>query len=504
MKQLFSIICLAYLVVIACQKEPSLPVLKPINEAVIQGIDSIYFIGGRDTISIYPEITFTQDSLLQNPDRYQYEWVYLTQPPVSDPWSDYKTISTEKALIDFVIYQELYTSTGPLDFTFRVTDTYTDTYTEFPFRVILGNAYYEGWMLLTEEDGNARVDMLSYKPTTGTFSHLQDVIQFRSPGIHKPIFIDEVFGTENELRLGGIVVGSNQEIMAFDPEDFWQLFTFHPELADIPMADISSMVYQSSYLNQILYVNGMVYNCDERDGFYNNFIAINNVRTDLGGASFHAAPFVAFNYLSATSESILFNEDTDDFMWFNGTAYYSEPLVEANQFDHERPWELVFLDYTQHMGGVYFGILRDLKNGDLYWIRFTSNEMLGFNKVAEGSVLYQAERFALHPYNGNLYITVGKVLYEYTTTGEHQLRKFQDDITLLQYERFPLLADFSNGTTGNRDRYQGYAEKLIVATHKDADPNNSGKLILYDTENNRAFQQFAGFPKIIDVAYKER
>src|SRR5690606_36636022 len=162
MKQVFWVVCLAVVLVTACREKPALPVLNPINEAVIEGIDSVYLVNPGETISIYPKITFTQDSLVTDSDRYQYEWVFIERPPLGEEYYGYGTVSTENELVDFNIFYDIFSETGPFDFTFRVIDTYTDTYTEFPFRVILGNEYYEGWMVRTEKGGDTQVDMLSY------------------------------------------------------------------------------------------------------------------------------------------------------------------------------------------------------------------------------------------------------------------------------------------------------------------------------------------------------
>lgn len=486
----------------ACRKEPSLPVLHPINEAVISGIDPVYRVDMGEAISIYPKVHFTQDSLVSDTSRYQYEWVYITRPPLLNLPKEFVVISTDKELVDYVVSSKIMALYGPFDFTFRIIDTYTDTYTEFPFRIELANKYYEGWVVLMEKEGATQVDMLSYHIADDTFIHLADVLRFESQARQKPVFITEAAGFSSELGLGGILVGTDQQVVGFAPGDFRQVVSFYPGFVSSSELISPSMVFQTASLNHFLYADGTYYNLDERSGYAHGryFEPISNLQTEEGLKPFHAAPFVALSSKGRDSETILFNEDNDEFVWHDGPVEFCMPLVAPNRFARDEPLELVFLDYTRDTGGHYVGILRGLDSRKLYWIKFTPYELLGFEQVADGSALYHADNIALNRLTGGLYVNVGKELFECTLSGDRKLTTLDDEITLLKYERFTLLSVVAV----NGNRYWQYEDMLVIATHNDANPNDSGTLMLYDTQNNQIFQQFKGFGKVVDVTYKEQ
>lgn len=496
----------------ACRNTYSLPELKPINEAVIRGMDSLYMIDLADTLSIFPQISFTQDTAFSDPSRYRYEWIYIVRP-TSGHIYDYRTISTDKSLVDYVLADDISPGAGVYEFAFRVVDTYTDTFTEFPFRVILGNAYYEGWVVLNDVQGKARVDMISYHPPTDTFVYLRDVIPLSGQTTEtgsKPVFLEEVYGMHNELVSGGILMGTAQGITAFSSVDLTNVYDYFQQyaaLSRVPDSARRSPRFWGTIYNQYLQLDGAFYECYESDYQQGSFRRFTYIQAPDGSLQpFRAAPYMAMNLKEDrnVNVAVLFNEDRDEFVWYSEQDTYCTPLTAVNAFDHGSSWSLVYLAHTHASGGHYVAVLRETTTGDLYYLKFTPYALVEFTRVAPESGLYKTHDMTLNPKTGKLYFAIGKSLFAYSTSEEQKLTDFDGEITMLKFKQYLLLVEFMTGATVNKDRYQRYEEMLLVATYDETQPDDSGVLKLYDLSKNQLFQQFSGFAKIVDVTYKER
>ncbi len=510
MRTTLCLLLICFTVTEGCRNTVSLPELKPINEAIIGNMDSLYMMDVADTLSIFPTIRFTLDTAVSDSSRYRYEWIYVVRP-TSGPRYDYRTVSTDKALVNYVISEDILGAAGVYDFTFRVVDIHTDTFTEFPFRVILGNAYYEGWVVLNDVQGRAQVDMVSYHPPSDTFSYLRDVIDFPGDGggAHsKPVFLDEVFSLKSELVSGGILVGTDRRVTAFSSDGFKRVYDYFQEysaLSNVPDSVKHSSTFRGSVYNQYLYVGGSCYQCYELDYQPGEFRLINRIQTEDGTfRTFRAAPHMAMNNKDLFDVVVLFNEDTDEFVWHGAQEDYCTPLPAANAFDHHLSWSLVYLEYTHIGGGQYVAVLQESVTGDFYYLRFTLYDLLEFSPVPPESGLYRTGHMALDPNTGRFYFGIGKTLFEYSTGGERKVTDFDNEITLLKFKQYLSLIEFMTGATVNKDRYQRYEGMLLVATYDSARPDDSGVFMLYDPIDNRLYQRFDGFAKIVDVTYKER
>lgn len=492
----------------SCGQEPTLPRLRPINEAVITGMDSLYLIAVHDKLTIVPSVSFTQDKVQSDTSRYRYEWIFILQPPTGSEYP-YRTIGTGKSLVDYDLAADIHAVVGVYDFTFRITDTGTDTFTEFPFRVIMGTDFYEGWVVLHEASGQAHLDMLSYQPHVDTFVRHPGVLSFpaRGSGVHgNPVFVECIFESMEGLSLGGILVGTDSALLAFSEDHLQRMHNYYERywaLAALSDGErLRPRFYGQMYDNHLLIGQTAFRKNFETSGVFRPI----SVRETEGGevARFPAGAYLGVDQRALFDVTVLFDEQADEFVWYNSESERCFALGTVNRFDRERRWSLSYLAHTRFGGGQYFAVMRDEENGAIHETRFTLYEQLHFTQVSPGSLLPGAECQALDPNAGRFYFSVGNTLYEYTGGGDRKVKEFDQRITMLKFEQYLMTGEYMTGSSVNKRRYHAYEALLMVATHDGARPAHSGRYMLYDPARDRISQEHTGFGRIVDVTYKER
>lgn len=124
-------------------------------------------------LKITPKVDFTMDPDVKNPDRYKYEWSYLTNET-----------SPAKAILSTTKDLDYFVTLGPGNYatTYKITDKETgvEFIKRFQISVRVGNM--EGWLLMTEVNGGARLDMLS-KQADGSMVTVTGLYGNSNPGM---------------------------------------------------------------------------------------------------------------------------------------------------------------------------------------------------------------------------------------------------------------------------------------------------------------------------------
>jgi|GEM_PF-4098683 len=496
------------LVCSSCQRTPVLPELESLNEAIISGMQPVYRLQPDETLTIRPDVSFSQDSLATDSARYLYEWIFIFAPPVGSGFP-YVTIGTEKDLVDFSMDYISYNSQGFFDFTFRVIDTYTDTFSEFAFRVIVANDFFEGWVVLNDVSGQTRVDMLSYQAHADTFLQLRDILAANSSISGKPNFVDFSFSMHDHLSLGSIVVGTESGIEVFTNDSLafaFDLYGHHPPLNEIPSEQKKSARYYGMLYNHYLHLGRTIYQKSEQLGASPDYFPISSRETANGAIlPFQASPFLAIDLgrLVAWNIVVMFDEEALQFLWHSEALAAASPLPHVQLPNPDDDWRLAYMAYTRNGGGQYLAVLKNDSNNTASIVRFTLYELLDFLTLEPDSRLAHADHIVLDPNTGDLYFASDQMLYVYAG-GDHKLQEFDKEITMLKFNEFLLTQEFSVGSSVNKARYNTYEQHLLIATHDPDQPDDSGELHLYEPSQRRIDTSYTGFARIIDVTYKER
>jgi len=168
-------------------------------------------------LTIRPTVEFTQDAAVTDPNRYSYEWVYSETVNINK----LRTLATTKDL-DI----KLNILAGSYYVWYKITDKVTQVVFSKKFNLEVRNEISEGWLLMTEVNGNARVDMLS-RQLDGSFITIKDLLgstgsDLKLKGAPKVVysyFTAQPNGYGIPLSYG-VYFGTDQSIDRVDPVSF--------------------------------------------------------------------------------------------------------------------------------------------------------------------------------------------------------------------------------------------------------------------------------------------
>lgn len=506
---LLCFICCTLLMVAACKDEkPTL--LLPVNEAEIAGIDSVYVVDPGATLHLDASVTFTND---EAPDsaNYRYEWFMIRS--VGFVGDGYKLVGVGKAL-----EYSLPNNQGAFDLLFRVTDTRTNLFSEQEFRVFVANDLYEGWLLLGQHGNEYRLDMLSYQLDSRDFIYIENVLDEYYPGARiaeQATFVDFSIAGFFNMYIGGVVLGTKQNVYAYDVEDMGYMGAFGSFLPDLGPADFAKLQYGGRLYSAFINTGSQVYVTDYGlSSPYPKFNKVNQLREADGRiTSFSAAPQMAIQLgYPIQQTAVLFDEEAHELLWFNSQNQYANRFGQGRLFNYKTGKNLTYLGYCENAGGQYVALLRDTATHTEYLARFSIYDQQYYQAI-EAPEIEHATQFALRPSDGALFYVAGSRLYvvDQPTNKAVLLKDFGSvRISKIKFNSFiTIIPSISYaGTTASEVRYRDLQEQLIVCVYDPLRPDNSGSFLRYDVDTDRrelheAFR-FDGLPKIIDVVYKER
>ncbi|RQP15270.1 MAG: hypothetical protein EAS52_15730 [Parapedobacter sp.] len=485
--------------------EPFLP--KPVNEAVIGGLDSIYIIPPGASLDLRPEISFTLDP---SPDssRYRYEWIYVAKEGFNT--GDEYTVIEESPALTFSPSVVM----GAYRLVFRVYDEETELFTEWPFKVFVANEVYEGWMLLLEADGRTQLDMLSYQHDSKDYRLLTDVgsrypnSKYTLTGV--PKYIDFYGSFTDNMLDGGVVVGTSDGAFTFSSTELAiQSNIFLENMGaghTVPPEAYAEANFKGTWYVSFIAANNQLYSQNESS--YSGpkpFLPVYRPQEGEERIPLVASPHMAIDKNAFFYVSVFFDEEIDEFVWYTVNDGCRR-LAAGNTFERNKRWKLEMLDYATINGGTYTAIMRDEETGELYVNQFTLREKLVFQKL-DGAMVSDAEHWVTDPNTGRIYFCSNQTaIFEYHISSGQFKRvvDFGAAVTFLKFNSFLYLVPVSTGTTVSHSRYTHLQTCLLVGTYAPTQQPIGGSFIVYDPVTKKEILRQDAIPKPIDAVYRER
>lgn len=497
-KQALSILLLV--LVFSCKKDIGNYDYQEINTVDFGGIEKSYTALQGQRFQITPVLKFSKDDGSDD-KRYSFEWRGINTGAQLPGDQEKKLATTRNLDITLQIPPGIY------NIYYFVKDNQTGVFYRTKFILKVETTIYEGWMVLNDINGSARLDMVS--KINNVFTPVFDVLGTTGSELilkGKPL---NVYCYPYKPNVYGIYVSTDQTTTRIDPETFKWTNTMnlsYEMVANVPAgfhADFFSAVKENSGTSY-MYSGGNVY--------YYYYIYQINYSTPINlvkgeTTPFKAAPFVAsaMDYNVFNASAVMFDTEKKRFLSHSNNQSNSSTFPASTLFDFNNVgMDLVHMEYSPYNGGDVFAVLKN-PAGKIYLARFnvTSGVQTYFAEIL-GTDIALAQKFAVSPVYGYLFYSVEGKLYEYDTslkTSKLMLDKGTEKISLLQFQKF--------ASTYKKPDYEKKVNQLIVASFNPALPSDkNGKMETFDIPSLNGdlipVDKYTGFGKIISINYRER
>ncbi|WPO78898.1 PKD-like family lipoprotein [Flavobacterium sp. KACC 22761] len=459
-----------------------------INTLNVTGIQEEYTVYTGERFKLSPDLNPTKDDG-SDPDRYTFQWVALG--------SARNIISTSKD-IDAIIklppakYQVYY----------LITDKVTGvTWQQKYFTLNVVSAIYEGWMVVGDVDGKARLDMVSIIPN-GTTRVITDVLDAAGSALKlsgKAVDV-ECFGSalSTSTAYGIYVTATETGTARLEPDSF--AWTESQNIAYESVGGAFETNFGVDFMKSaapaenIIYSKGNIY-CYVRSNQIRYGLPQNIL--DIETKPFYAAPFIAENRGTIAGPPIFYDQNNRRFVRYSfskGNCSAMPPLTGSpTVLDwNNTNCDLVYMTTSNFNSFENFAVLKNVTTGKFHLLRFnTALAQTYYKEILNAPDIDKATKFAVSPDSGYLFYAVGGKLYEYdngTQSAKLMLDKGSEEITYLDC---------------NARANKLYTKKLIVGSY-----GTTGKLELFTVPpvngNLVLDYSYSGLCKIVDVAYRTR
>ncbi len=490
---------------------------RPVNELVISGIPEDVWIEKLtyvDTLRFQPDITSSLYEKGKEP--YTYEWKLMGKSS--------ETTDTTGNLIDFTIARTkdlnypLVEKSGDYCGFFWVKDTLTGIQKKQDFYLRLRTAVSDGWMILCDEDGEARLDMISNMTETEDLIS-RNIWKDNDYKIGKPIRLCFSYRLQGSNRLVRTEKGTwnmDGETMAVSAATDMNLM-FGIVLPMIPMANQVFCVARNSRADLMVLDDGSLYgrNPDDYGDVYGNLK--NYTAESWGEELFECSPWIGCPNGSYKLEASVilydntnqcFREYLDDYSMWN---YPQELQLSSGNvsFDIYTGMDLLYMECTkdnytfavcgEELGKQYiYGIEHGEggKNYPRYYMELRRNES---DKIL---------KYAFAPENRYLfYLTDKNEIYQYNleepnTPAQRVLTFPGEQITVLKFNKLV-------GSIAYESWQRARESMLVVGSYKNdgTELSESGIMRLYEVPKLmrplELKKQWENLGKIVDIAYRE-
>lgn len=467
-----------------------------INEIAVTGIEESYTAYSGEYFKLAPNLNATIDDG-KDPERYTYEWTALNLSKLlADPAA--KTLLATTKDLDGI----LKLPSGKYTIYYFVKDKVTGvTWQQEPFTLNVVSSIYEGWLVVGNVDGKARLDMVSILPGIPQPRIITDVLDASGSALKLSGTAVDVscFGSavSTSSAYGVYVTASESGTARLDPDSFgWvqsQNFAYETLGGAFPTDfGIDFMETPGSGGENFVYSKGNIY----------YYLRVQNIKYGLpqnimetGTKPFYAAPFIASN-AGSVATPVFFNNDTRSFVRFSYSKGNCSTMPPVTGSETVLDWNntnsnLVYMTTSGYNGYENFAVLKNLSTGKYNLLRFSQTLVQSYYKeIVNAPEFDKATKFAVSPDSGYLFYAVGGKVYEYdhgTQSAKLMINKGSEEITYIAFNSIAKNADKklivgSYGTTGTLELYTV--------------PPVNGNLVLTNT--------YSGLCKIVDVAYRRR
>lgn len=454
-------------------------------------------------LTIKPEVSYTLDRN-GDPSRYSYEWRYVD--PIDRNLHVFATTQNLE-LPGVTLKADSYS------FFYRITDKETGVTFDKPFTLTVRNEINEGWLLMTDVNGKAQLDMLSLE-VDNTFTTINDLLAKTGSGLTlkgKPTLVygyDLIspFIPPGINLLYGLYVGTDQETNRLEPETFKWSSIYNAEFEVFGYAFPENFHYdvirRAGSNRSYVVANGDLF-CYDRTLNARYGITLNY----LNGKLFKVAPCIAVNEIDITVPCVAFDMDNKRFVKHispsNATvSTFTDPTPANKKFSYNIGMDLTYMDFNTGAKEVY-AILKNASNQ--YWLaKFTpSSGVQSYYAEITATDFDKAEKIAISPDKGYVFYNVGGKVYEYDLslkTAKLMLDKGAEKISVLKFQQFH---------NGKLPKKYFDDNKLIVCSYDPSLPaNKNGKMEMFDVPTLNAdltlYKSYTGFGKVVSLHYRER
>ena len=504
------LIILGVLLSVSCFDDKGNYDYADLGEVTIEGIatDRWYeLFAYSDTLKIPVKITSTRYTNGEEPYTYAWKFTKLNAPTMDEQDNpiDY-TISREKNLAYVPAF-----SAGDYNCFFVVTDTILGLQKKVDFFVRLRTAVSEGWMILCEENGEARLDWVMN-------------LTEKEDRISRNVWAD------NELKLGKpyaifsayFLRGSNRYVFTengtfnIDAEDAhvgednnvkWA-FGDAPDVVHGLATEVA--IQRNNSLDLLvtrdknlyvrdLYLVGSIY------GFPINYTS--------DGKRFDVAPYFGHRYSGSEASVIIYDETNKRFMELDDDEKnIPHPLTFAGgtvDFSAETGRDMVYMNWTKD--SYTFAVLEDPSDGEMYVygikVEVSGNNYRQFymklNRPNKDKIMH----IAFHSIYRYLFYSTENAVYQFDMeapeTPAKQILSFPGEtFTALKINKMV-------GWIAYQPWEKARENQLVVGSYiNDKEESKCGVMRIYDVPGLMAplekKKEYTELGKIVDIVYRER
>lgn len=491
-----------------------------VNKISVEGINSnIWYekLANIDTLVLRPDLMF---SLGREERDLTYEWLLIPlnasynkdSVSVSDQRSGY-VIGREKNLV----YPVKEKSGRYVGF-FNVTNPRTGvTYTE-NFYLKVKTAVYDGWMVLCEEGGKARLDMISY------ITEKENLVSYDIWRTHdfllgKPYKLTYDFTVSLSNRLvwceNGTYCLDGENLYPSEESNLALQFAEQPEKVEIACG--ATPMGTTPYREVLITADGDLYMRNRDDILIGGFFDYRRNREKGGSEYFKLSPWLGFRqrYFSPSTTAILvYDEDHRRFLSIENNADYVSRVSfqEAGgvSFSAETGKEMMYME--GNMEGYVFAVLQDPDSRDYYIYgvvlqpdcKVQCSHYVKLNPANADRIV----QFAFHPLYRMLYYATDKgEVFQFNFNMGNSAEKAQKVLSFPGEDIVVMKFNYPVSYVTYEDWEQERWNWLHIATNKGNLPENKcGVVRMYDipeaTVNPQKRLEFDGLGKIVDIMYR--
>lgn len=486
-----------------CYKDLGNYSYKEINDIGFQDIAPQYTMMFRDTLRIKPKLDFVLDK--GDTGKYEYQWLIFFLDDISE--TNYKVIGTERDLS-----YDVTAKVGKYKAWLRVKDKNTGVQYKHEFKLTIQSKVYEGWLVLSDVNGMARLDMVSVLPAPLGETMITDLLTFTGAGLAPQKgpraikVMSDPFKNKTALYLM-TDDGANK----LNGDDFTWTTTgairyemlgpqpagFAPRVMDIATGTYCMISDDQLYIQYPVY--GLGY------GSQQNKAAGTNMPIKL-------APFVGKANSVLSTWVVFYDVERRWFVRLDGTkdaGCDSIPTPSNALISYKTGKDLVYMQNANFNQNDIFAILKDPGLPNYYLFRmsvdgypsvFRQNQFTRIDQ-STGDIAH-AQKFAVGHELGYVIYSVGSKIYEYD----------------INYNTHHLVADLGTEVVsrlkvinagGSKPDYKEYTNGIIVGSYDPAGPvGSNGKLRVFKmpprNEPFQLYKSYSGFGKVIDMEYRTR
>jgi hypothetical protein len=497
------LIALTIMLAYSCKKDLGNYNYEQVNEVQ-------QFGGLNDTTAIYgnrftmkPTLSFTEDQSADT-SRYSYEWAYVGPNGLGGD-KMFVMATTRNLDLKMTLVARSYT------FYYGVTDKASGVKYRKSFTLTVQNEINEGWFLMCDVNGTARLDVLS-KKVDGSFINVIDLLQTTASGLTlkgKPVM---AYTYSTGLLIGpdaisfGLYLGTDQGTTKIDPNTYKWTKTMdltYEMFGEIPAGFYAQAIKQrSSGSGAYMLGKGNVYIYDRPQNAY-YATPVNYI--DAEKKSFTAAPYLGTDEATTSLPCILYDIDNRRFVKHTALAAscttIPDPTGDKKLFSFSTGMDMLYMDCIRYNGPEVFAVLKEPAGTKRFLARF-ANATNAQSYYAEilATDFDKAEQYAISPDLAYIFYNVGSKVYEYDIflkTTRLVVDKGSGKISLVKFHVFRGTTKYPEGN------------KLIVCSYDPALPEGTnGKMEMFTVPPLNAdlqlYKTYSGFGKVQSLTYRER